>query len=70
MQLSEIEVRALNGMGEGDLRGTGWAAVPESCPPAIARKIAEHRAKQIGYQAAPVEMRESDARARLAEIGL
>jgi hypothetical protein len=70
MQLSEIEVRALNEMGEGDLRGTGWAAVPESCPPAIARKIAEKRAAAIGYQAAPVETRESQQRERLAEIGL
>jgi len=69
MNLSEIEIRTLNGMGDnGEARGDGWAPVPEGCPPHIAKKIAERRAKTLGYTPAPVETR--DAKAALAELGL
>ena len=69
MQLSETEIRTLNGMGDEE-RGNGWSPVPDSCPPQIARQIAEARAKRIGYQPQPVETREGVLREAIAEFGL
>lgn len=63
MNLSETEIRSLNGIGGDELRGNNWQPVPDSCPPHIARKIAEKRAKTLGYQPGTlVETRNDDLR--------